>query len=336
MPIEFHCTRCQKQLRTPDDSGGRQAKCPACGAVVAVPEPRTPETPPSAPRETANPYEAPAIPSDAAPPQIPAPGVIRPTVLCFSDTIGQTWNVFTKTWLMSILAFLVFTAVTTGGLLVVAAPVVIVALTTKAIEFIVPTIVLAAFALGIFMTWLNTGRILFFVKTARGLDPGLGELFAGGPYLWRVIGATILYQLGLAAIVGVCAAPCVLVGVLIDPVGALVGLIVGQFLAIVPAAIFFLTFFPYLYLIVDQNLGILEAFSVSRQVTSGNRLTIFLIILVVALVGSAISSATFPLGVFVVTPFTYLLHAVIYLLLIGHMPYSSRTHLAPRDDTKKR
>ncbi|MDZ4821336.1 MAG: YIP1 family protein [Planctomycetota bacterium] len=37
MPIEFRCSDCQKLLRTPDDSAGRQAQCPHCQAIQEVP-----------------------------------------------------------------------------------------------------------------------------------------------------------------------------------------------------------------------------------------------------------------------------------------------------------
>jgi hypothetical protein len=38
VPIAFDCT-CGKTLRVPDNSAGKRAKCPACGAVVSVPGP---------------------------------------------------------------------------------------------------------------------------------------------------------------------------------------------------------------------------------------------------------------------------------------------------------
>ncbi|MCE5267397.1 MAG: hypothetical protein LLG00_05875 [Planctomycetaceae bacterium] len=37
MPIEFRCSRCGKLLRTPDGTAGRQAQCPECGTIGAVP-----------------------------------------------------------------------------------------------------------------------------------------------------------------------------------------------------------------------------------------------------------------------------------------------------------
>ena len=37
MAIEFHCTFCDKLLKTTDDKAGRQAKCPGCGQLIEVP-----------------------------------------------------------------------------------------------------------------------------------------------------------------------------------------------------------------------------------------------------------------------------------------------------------
>lgn len=39
MSIEFHCSRCGRLLRTGDDTLGRMAQCPQCGAQTQVPTP---------------------------------------------------------------------------------------------------------------------------------------------------------------------------------------------------------------------------------------------------------------------------------------------------------
>jgi len=39
MPIEFRCTGCGRLLRTGDDTAGKTAQCPECGAMVTVPPP---------------------------------------------------------------------------------------------------------------------------------------------------------------------------------------------------------------------------------------------------------------------------------------------------------
>jgi DNA-directed RNA polymerase subunit RPC12/RpoP len=69
MPIEFRCTGCQRTLRTPDDSVGKQAKCPECGAILVVPQPQGvpaasssvgPETAPGSQGPVENPYRSPS------------------------------------------------------------------------------------------------------------------------------------------------------------------------------------------------------------------------------------------------------------------------------------
>ena len=73
MPIDLNCSGCGKRLRVPDDSAGKQARCPACGEISTVPWaslerepiPRVSDNPfadlptPSAPVSD-NPYQSPA------------------------------------------------------------------------------------------------------------------------------------------------------------------------------------------------------------------------------------------------------------------------------------
>ncbi len=69
MPIEFACTHCGKQLRTPDETAGRQAKCPQCGGVVPIPQAAafaaaSPAAPPPDSGQDEfnfNPYQSPTI-----------------------------------------------------------------------------------------------------------------------------------------------------------------------------------------------------------------------------------------------------------------------------------
>ncbi|MEN6459047.1 MAG: hypothetical protein ABFC63_08960 [Thermoguttaceae bacterium] len=43
MSIEFRCNQCGRLLRTGDDTAGRQAQCPVCGAIRIVPDATRPE-----------------------------------------------------------------------------------------------------------------------------------------------------------------------------------------------------------------------------------------------------------------------------------------------------
>lgn len=40
MGIEFHCSKCSRLIRAPDDSGGKRGKCPYCKESVYIPTPR--------------------------------------------------------------------------------------------------------------------------------------------------------------------------------------------------------------------------------------------------------------------------------------------------------
>jgi len=67
MAIEFRCTGCQQQLRVPDESSGKSAKCPKCSAIVSVPKAPAPAAGfgfPSAPQQ---PQFQPASPFAAKP-----------------------------------------------------------------------------------------------------------------------------------------------------------------------------------------------------------------------------------------------------------------------------
>ena len=66
MPIEFRCRQCGRLLKTPDDTAGRQAQCPACGTISIVPGPAAPGPVMPGPGEpTAPPPPAPAEGSPA-------------------------------------------------------------------------------------------------------------------------------------------------------------------------------------------------------------------------------------------------------------------------------
>jgi phage FluMu protein Com len=59
MPIEFHCTNCQKLLRTQDGTAGKQAKCPTCGTILQIPSPAVGPPPFEAPAAGGPPSSSP-------------------------------------------------------------------------------------------------------------------------------------------------------------------------------------------------------------------------------------------------------------------------------------
>jgi DNA-directed RNA polymerase subunit RPC12/RpoP len=82
MPIEFRCTQCDRLLRTQDDTAGKQARCPDCGAMMLIPRPgmlaaRLPEP---APELYSQPAPTPVGPG--------APGIENPYQAPFSSFVA--------------------------------------------------------------------------------------------------------------------------------------------------------------------------------------------------------------------------------------------------------
>jgi phage FluMu protein Com len=80
MAIEFRCSQCQRLLRTGDDTAGKQAQCPECGAITtipaapdairepAIPASSTPSQPDSSPTGQRNlPQQSPVLPQPSGP-----------------------------------------------------------------------------------------------------------------------------------------------------------------------------------------------------------------------------------------------------------------------------
>ena len=67
MAIEFRCTQCNKLLRTGDETVGKQARCPECGAITVVPQPDSIPESASEPSQDSGPF------SDTLPGSTPPP-----------------------------------------------------------------------------------------------------------------------------------------------------------------------------------------------------------------------------------------------------------------------
>lgn len=340
MPIEFRCTQCGKLLRTPDGTGGQQAKCPACGAVVTVPEPGPMPAPADVGADpwgdasgygvgdSMNPYQAPGDIPTGTTPFAPAVsrGAIRPTRIEFGEVLSQTWSIFKDKWLICL------------GVAVVCAVINFVAgQVSSAMLQILATAgpvglaggVLIYIAAQVFAIWLYAGQAIFFVKTARGEAAEFTDVFGGGPYLLRLIGAGILFSLAMLAVMGVCLLPAGALAVAQAEEPAQAALFIGFLIGMVGVTIVGLALFPYRYLIIDQNMGIIESLSHAWRITSGNRLTVLGIGIVTGIAAMVVTLCTCLVGLLGVIPYMALLYAVIYVMMIGHATAAQRANTAP-------
>lgn len=329
MPIEFRCTQCNKLLRTGDDTAGKQAKCPECGAVMTVPLPDQAAVPPSQPAggfEAASPFASPSspvAPDSMNPYQSPAglgpephsfapPGEIRPTRIEFGETFSRTWSVFSDRWLEGVGAafiyFLILFAMSIAMQVVNSA--VVAAIPDRAVAFAL--VLLSQFVFQVFALWLMLGVQLFTLGIVRGEEARFGLLFAGGRFLLTALLCYILVQIIVAGPAALVVAACYLTGMRLEP-----AILCGLPLLIIPGWIFAMMFLQSQIFIIDRNVGAIEALSLSRDVMVGNKAMAFVILLVAVILACIFTFITCFLGILVAGPYVIILSIVIYLGVTG-------------------
>ena len=302
--IEFHCPHCDKLLRTPDNKAGVKANCPGCGELVVVPESSARTVEPanvearkkevSRRVQPASPYDEEEEHADHSDGTRDCPmcgaeidresvrcefcgenleavparrrGEWEPARIDLGEIFSHTWQIYQK-----------HLGILIGGVLLWVFIPGIISLVISTVEQLVlgaltigmgaggggqpgaamgVGFLLLAIGMGLF-NWIiniavqcffNAGGNRFLLRIIQDDKGDVADLFGGKAFLLRMIGATLLYALMV---------------------------ILGCLLLIVPGIIFALMFWPYAYIIVDRNVGVMESFEKSRQIMSQNYLTVF-------------------------------------------------------------
>jgi uncharacterized membrane protein len=137
--------------------------------------------------------------------------------------------------------------------------------------------------------WFTIGATRIMLQVSRNQPPNLGLLLQSAPFLIRTFFATLLF------------------GIL---------LLGGLILFIIPGIYVILTYWNYTYFIVDRNCGVLEAFRLAKVHASGNRLSIFVIGLIISGLG-LLGVLACCLGWIATSPFCMLLLVITYLTMTG-------------------
>lgn len=137
-------------------------------------------------------------------------------------------------------------------------------------------------------TYLGLGMIRILLNIVRGEEASFGDFKSSGGVFLSALGATILATLGASVGVGLCIVPGVIVGL---------GLWFNQ------------------YVVVDQQLGAIDALKESWRLTEGNKVQLFLFALTSSLLMLAGLLAC-GVGIFVAAPVIGLATATVYHSLI--------------------
>lgn len=326
MPIEFRCTRCNKLLRTGDDTAGKQAKCPECGTVMPIPGPVPGFSSPAAegptsgghgsagayaPPNSANPYQSPT--SLAPEPVGLAPaGEIRPTQIDFGQVFSRTWAIFSERWTSCVGATLIWMlalGVASGVMQVVLAAMLA---GKKDLAVMLAIQILMQLVFQVFAIWIMLGMQLFMLSICRGEEARFGLLFAGGRYLLPAVLCNLLVQLIILAPAGLVTVVCLVAGMPL-----ILAILCGIPLAFVPGWIFGMMFLQSQFLIIDRNAGVVEALSSSKDVMVGNKLIAFAIVLVAGILAGFFTLLTCGVGSLAAFPYMMVLTVVLYLGVTG-------------------
>src|SRR6185312_15072946 len=169
----------------------------------------------------------------------------------------------------------------------------------------------------VFQVWIGIGQTMLLLKIARGEAASIGVIFEGGRYLLQTILASLVFGLGLLAIIAICGIAGGLAYLATKEPAAGFGVFIVTYL--VPGIYASLTFMQYFYLIVDRDLGAIESLTASREITQGNKLSIFAVGLIGGLLYLA-GALVCCVGAIFTGPYVVLSFTVMYLLMSGGQP----------------
>ena len=319
--IEFQCTHCDKALKTSGDKAGRQAKCPGCGGLIAIP-------PLSGPSElesdltNSGATEADFIPSDTLPEEnektcsscgdvlgesairchrcgkvfppnrfgsgrLRGNREIRPFPP--GEVIADAWRIYTEKLGLLVGSFLI-TYVLSGIVHVIGwMPMALAGILfdqDDELGGIVAGVagIICMLAASSFSVYLLCGYQILQLKVAREEPAETGDLFSGYRFILRMYLNSVVFGLMVA---------------------------VGTTLCLLPGAMIALIYWPFAYALVDQDRPGLGSLSRAKELTEGNWGSL-LIVGAVALASIFVGSSACGIGLIFAVPYVNLLFATTY------------------------
>lgn len=327
MAITFNCGACGKSLTTTDDKAGRKAKCPGCGEVVTVPGSAADEeldaddaleTDDADEDDLEDPSSRPARIRDTGTKTCPMCGAENPrrTKTCTAcgekfeeaedketgprqsriidpgEVISAAWTIYKNELGLVLGSVVVFILISIAAIIpmyvvVFAAQMQIMQGQDGTVLSLLGNLLQIPYILVMWFMNIGVSKVLY--KVARGKQTSIGEIFSGGPYFLRMIGASIIFTIMA---------------------------FIGGMLCVIPGIIVMLMFWPYVFVLIDENPGGVDCLWRSKEITQGNWGSVFILALVwFALI--LLGYMALCLGVIFTMPLASLMFAVAYCHMTG-------------------
>lgn len=283
---------------TPSDSASRGQSFPGSKPLPSQTERPSPsasfdqaefghESPGSRGPQSENPFQSPMASDTYSYHAADSQGGIVPTRIELDVVMSEAWRIFKDQMGLLVGAIIVVAAVNWAYGIFTS---ILKTLILDDLDAIGVLIYVVFYLLGqVLSIFLGIGNWILVLNVASGRHASLNDLFSGGPYMLRIIGASLLFSLMV---------------------------LLGFLALIIPAIIIALMFGQFYFLILDRNMPIMESLSASRRITDGNKGTLFLIALIGFGLG-VIGLLMCIVGVLFAAAYAAVIWVVAYRMMIG-------------------
>ncbi|MCL4207575.1 MAG: hypothetical protein KJ000_34250 [Pirellulaceae bacterium] len=276
---------------------------------------------PQKPVDSYNPYASPAMTMDGFTPVAGPSAAMVPTRINFGDTLQATWKVFSENAGTLVLIALILCGLVVIGYVAIAGVVAAFVFATmnggvEPVMLIVaiPVVLLLVVVALVVYSWIEAGLAIVVIGLCRGRQMQVGDMFSGKRFTLQVVILNILRGVINFAISFVCGMLGQVLAMAADePAVAAAGSILANVINYIVTLLLLLT----TYFIVDRNLDVIQSVSASMQYMRGNKLTVFLLHIVVGLCAVGVVLLTCGMGALLVMPYFMVLTAMIYLMATG-------------------
>ncbi len=168
-------------------------------------------------------------------------------------------------------------------------------------------------------TWVGIVSIKFCTRMARDRQANLNILSQAGPYMLRALGLTfVLAGIFLLFLLVFCGAPALVAWMTTQDEGiTAISAVVGLAVCALPILLVVFNYILSMFFIVDRRAGVFAAMGLSRKFMAGNKMTAFLTLLVMQILGGLFIIFTCCVGRIIYDPFSVLVLALMYLTATG-------------------